>query len=331
MQLLIDCDTNISNIVNYSIKLGKAKMVVIYDDRSELSKILASSYSKLTYSKYIHNFDEVIGSLDLVLQRQSFEDIVATLEPDDAVVLIQSSSFRLDNFRIRIHLFNKGLKVIEHTHLNRYNSLSIPTYIESLRYDKKELEYYIREGGNYETSINNCNGVIIKSGGYTLSSGLLEKCKLNIGQFKEGKNIGGTYPIGEVFTECQNLSTLNGQARVYAFANKNFEVEMVNPFTINIEDGIVIGYSDGAPLAFVEIYNIVKNNETPYIREIGFGLNRAQTRSNYLPDITAFERIKGIHLSMGEKHSVYKKDHIVTHKSRFHIDIFIESEIVTFE
>ena len=35
------------------------------------------------------------------------------------IVLIQSSSFRLNEFRIRVELFKRGLKVIEHPHLGR--------------------------------------------------------------------------------------------------------------------------------------------------------------------------------------------------------------------
>ena len=52
------------------------------------------------------------------------------------------------------------------------------------------------------------------------------------------------------------------------------------------------------------------------------GLNRAITREHHVNDITAFERILGMHLSMGEKHSVYKKEGIITHKARFHVDLF---------
>jgi hypothetical protein len=35
------------------------------------------------------------------------------------VVLVQSTSFRMDAYRIRIELFKRGLKVIEHVHLSR--------------------------------------------------------------------------------------------------------------------------------------------------------------------------------------------------------------------
>lgn len=46
------------------------------------------------------------------------------------------------------------------------------------------------------------------------------------------------------------------------------------------------------------------------------------TRERYPQDITAFERILGLHLSLGEKHSVYKKPGITTHKTKFHVDVF---------
>jgi len=33
-------------------------------------------------------------------------------------------------------------------------------------------------------------------------------------------------------------------------------------------------------------------------------------------------------LSLGEKHSVYKKPGIVMHKARFHVDLFLQTEEV---
>ena len=67
---------------------------------------------------------------------------------------------------------------------------------------------------------------------------------------------------------------------------------------------------------------MVKEVERPLIREIGFGLNRAITKERYLEDITAFERILGMHLSFGEKHGTYKKEGIPVQKSKYHIDLF---------
>jgi hypothetical protein len=69
--------------------------------------------------------------------------------------------------------------------------------------------------------------------------------------------------------------------------------------------------------------------ERPLVREIGFGLNRAITREQYVLDISAYERIHGLHFSLGEKHSVYKKPGITSDKSRFHVDVFPVVDTVT--
>jgi aminopeptidase len=106
-------------------------------------------------------------------------------------------------------------------------------------------------------------------------------------------------------------------------------VNMHEPFRIDITNGIVTGWDENAPEGFVKIVEAIRLYERPLIREIGFGLNRAITKDRYLQDITAFERILGMHLSMGEKHSVYKKEGIPTHKTKFHVDLFPVVEHVT--
>ena len=142
------------------------------------------------------------------------------------------------------------------------------------------------------------------------------------------ENIGGTFPIGEVFTEAKDLSRVNGSLMIYAFADTNFEICMHDPFRVDIENGLVTGWSTNAPQSFEEVIAQIKTNERPILREVGFGLNRAITRENYLPDITAFERTLGLHFSLGEKHPVFKKAGITSDKTRFHVDVFpVVSEV----
>jgi hypothetical protein len=166
--------------------------------------------------------------------------------------------------------------------------------------------------------------------GQTLTvRGGLENPKLNIGDYTGMENVGGTFPIGEVFTEGKDFAQMNGSAMIYAFAGGDFCVNMHEPFRIDIEGGIVTGWADNAPKGFTDIVEAIRLYERPLIREIGFGLNRAITKERYLQDITAFERILGLHLSMGEKHSVYKKEGIPTHKTKFHVDLFPVVDEVT--
>jgi hypothetical protein len=43
-----------------------------------------------------------------------------------------------------------------------------------------------------------------------------------------------------------------------------------------------------------------------WVRELGFGLNRALGRERMIRDIGTLERMCGVHLSLGAKHAVYK-------------------------
>lgn len=325
---------NVSDILQYSIKFDPKihKGLVVFDTQNELTQILTESYrSNLPNATFI-DFDKTESSLIIA----EFDK----LEPGDLVVLLQSSSFRLDEFRIRIHLFNQKLKVIEHLHLYRNLPKTWHSYVNSLAYNPG---YYNKMGTFLQTKLTNCQNLVIKyfpknetqktetlnleNDQNKLSElkvcGELEIPKLNTGNYEKIVNIGGTFPIGEVFTEAKKLENMNGSFWVWAFADSNFDIIFASPFCVKVENGLIIDWSKNAPTEFIEVIENVKKQERLIIREIGFGLNPSIDKTNPLGDITAFERIVGIHLSLGEKHSVYKKEGIVTHKSRFHIDLFL--------
>ena len=48
-------------------------------------------------------------------------EVFNALNEKDIVVLIQSKNFRLDAFRIRVELFKRKIKVLEHPHLGTYD------------------------------------------------------------------------------------------------------------------------------------------------------------------------------------------------------------------
>ena len=204
-------------------------------------------------------------------------------------------------------------------------------------YEKGILEYnkdYLQTHGNtIKNKIDNAKNLTVISyekdnGGNILKenklivNGELENAMLNIGDYTDMQNVGGTFPIGEVFTESKIIENMNGEVSIYALADNDFVIQMYEPFTIKIENGIVTGHSDNAPQQFVKVWNEVKSFERPMIREIGFGINKAITKDRYLGDITAFERIYGMHLSLGEKHSMYKKSTLTTKKTKYHVDLF---------
>jgi aminopeptidase len=326
---LIDiATTNIQDIITSSIKLlPSEKVLVIYDTNYELTNILTEGYKKalinLNHTGTFLNFDDLIKD-----GKDKIIELFNELNPKDVVVLIQSSNFRLDDFRIRLHLFSRKLKVIEHMHLYRNKPEVFDVYINSLKYDAEERNWYQTMQKRLVEELSTTSNLEIKYKDAILNVSELEIPKINIGDYTRMDNIGGTFPIGEVFTEAKDFSTMNGSIYIYAFANREFNISYYEPFRLDITNGIVTGYGDNTPTEFIDVLDLIKTYERPLIREIGFGLNRAMTKDRPLGDITAFERILGMHMSLGEKHSVYKKPGITVHKTKFHVDLFLSLEYV---
>jgi aminopeptidase len=321
---LIDiASTNIQDILSSSIKLQSSeKVLVIYDTNYELTNILTQGYknalANLNHEAQFLDFDELIKD-----GKEKIIELFNELSPRDVVVLIQSSNFRLDDFRIRLHLFSHKLKVIEHMHLYRNKPEVFDVYINSLKYDDSEQNWYQTMQTRLVEELSSTSNLEIKFQDATLNVSELEVPKINIGDYTGMENIGGTFPIGEVFTEAKDFATMNGSIYIYAFANREFNISYYEPFRLDITNGIVTGYGDNTPSEFIDVLDLIKSYERPLIREIGFGLNRAMTKDRPLGDITAFERILGMHMSLGEKHSVYKKPGITVHKTKFHVDLFL--------
>lgn len=304
---------HIRDILEHSIEYrAPARALVVYDTENGLTNMLTAAYRTCLPEAQFLDFNSV-----------SKEEVLAAfdmLSPNDLVVLIQTSNFRLDDFRIRLHLFQKKLKVIEHMHLYRNREEVWDVYINALAYDK---EWYRAMGPAVSAKLARAQSLTITANDATLAvSGALEQPKLNIGDYRDMENVGGTFPIGEVFTEAKNFADMHGSFYIYAYAGPDFVIEMHEPFRVDVENGLIVSWAENAPQSFIDIVNLIKEFERPLIREIGFGLNRAITCERFLEDITAFERIYGMHFSLGEKHSVYKKDGIQTNKTKFHVDLF---------
>lgn len=61
------------------------------------------------------------------------------IHPNDCVVLVQSQPFRIDEYRIRIGLFDKGLSTIEHVHLGIYPEDQFSQYVDSLGFSAEKV------------------------------------------------------------------------------------------------------------------------------------------------------------------------------------------------
>lgn len=319
-ELLQTATQNIADILKLSLKHDQTahKSLIMYDTQNGLTNIITQAYLDLLPQATKLDFDtltreEAIASFD-------------SLQSGDLVVLIQTSNFRLNDFRIRLYLFERGIHVIEHAHLYRNDESVWDVYIDSLAYDP---QWYFNTGHRIKSILeSSANTIISRNENHLTISSTLEVPKLNIGDYTGMSNVGGSYPIGEVFTEAKHLESVNGTLEIYAFADASFELNMYEPFQIVVEKGLITGWSDNTPTKFSDLINHIRTIERPILREIGFGLNRAISRERPLGDITAFERNLGLHISIGEKHSVYAKEGISKSKSRFHVDLYLNVDNV---
>lgn len=302
----------VKNIMERSIKRKpEERVMVVFDRQSGLSRIMAEAYLTGIPDGEFIDFDQVTP--EQILEK------INSLRPGDVVVLVQSTSFRLNQFRFRLELFNRKLKTVEHLHLDRMTENQWETWIDALAFDPETDGVFARE---LKTKIDTAKQVEIACGPHRLTwEGGMEEAKLNIGDYAGMENIGGTYPIGEVFTEARDLSKVNGEFLIYAFAGDDFMMRFYKPFLAIVRNGLIEAGPD-APQEFKDVLKKIAETEQPIVREFGIGLNRAITRERPVNDITAFERTRGLHLSLGEKHSVYKKPGLVPQKTRFHVDVF---------
>jgi hypothetical protein len=297
--------------------------VIVYDTESSLSTILSDAYySNLPNATFI-NFHENTP--------EQIRALFDTLEAEALVILIQSTNFRLDAFRIRVELFKRKIKVLEHPHLRRMKEEEVSHYIDALEYDKA----YIRDTGrNLKAKIDASSKGVIYSGDEALyfPAGF-EPAKMNIGDYSQMPNTGGQFPIGEVFTESKELTALHGRATICSFADTSYRVNIPpKPITIIIEGGRVVGCEDSTP-AFDEILALIREGEEGevWVRELGFGLNRGFSKTKIVSDIGSYERMCGVHLSLGRKHGMYGKPGFKRGDGKFHIDIFVDTKTVTFD
>jgi hypothetical protein len=293
--------------------------LVVFDTRTDLACALTEGYRrKLPGARFV-DFDTVTPAEVL--------DAFGQMQTGELVVLVQSTNFRLDGFRIRVELFKLGLKVIEHVHLSRMPGAQGEHYIESLAYDPA---YFRGVGKALKAKIDQASMAVVDSGGEQLVfASPFESAKLNVGDYSEMNNVGGQFPIGEVFTEARDLEAVNGRVRVHVFGDTSYLVNRPDtPITLVIEKGRVVGTVDATP-EFERLLEIIRADEGEvWVRELGFGMNRAFTRERRVNDIGTYERMCGIHLSLGAKHGVYPKPGFKRKDARYHVDVFAVTEAV---
>ena len=332
---------NCSKIITENFKITHENRVLIFfDNVCPLSFIIAKGYVKaceaLKIDFEIINFYEFGGlddpeSLDEVAL-SNFDDEkvkakVEELNAGDLVILSQSSSFRMSKYRWRNLLHDLDLKVAEHAHMKMNEEIEYNTYINSLSYD---LPHYKKVSGFLKEKIEKANSIkLISDSGKVLEfSGKMDKVYENAANFEDKKDWGSRFPVGEVFTESLDLSTLNGEFEIYAFPKLDHKTELCENFTCKVEGGFIVSHN--GPEKFDEIFKLLQA-ENPegvcFIRELGLGMNRGIKRDTRLGDISSYERHEGVHFSLGMKHGIYRKKLIPQYGKKFyqryHIDVFV--------
>ena len=290
------------------------RALVVADEDSELSRLLVQAYRACLPDAQLLLFD--VASAAAVIAA------FAELREHDLVVLIQSSVFRIPEFRTRVELFRRGIKVIEHSNLDRMAAGEVAHYVAALAYDPA---YYRGVGHALKMRMDSSACARIESEGELLTFDCqLEPAKLNIGHFAGLKNVGSLFPIGEVFSEARDLERVHGRVKIYAFTDTSFRLNVPPvPITLLIERGRVLGTLDCSP-DFEQVLAAIRTDEGEiWLRELGFGMNRAFSRERRVADVGAFERVCGVHLSLGARHGVYKKPHLDRRAGRHHVDTFV--------
>jgi aminopeptidase len=245
------------------------RALVVYDARTALAAALTEAYRRNLPDATFVDFDAV--------DPEQVHAAFGSMQSGDLVVLIQSTNFRLEAFRIRVELFKLGLKVIEHVHLSRMPGVQGELYLESLAYDPA---YYRGVGKALKARIDSAARAVVRGDGLELvfESGF-EPAKLNVGDYSEMNNVGGQFPIGEVFTEARDLEAVNGRVRVHVFGDTTYHVNRPEtPITLVVEKGRVVDAIDSTP-EFDTVLSIIRRDEGEvWLRELGFGMNRAFTR-----------------------------------------------------
>lgn len=310
---------NLQDVVTLAFEhTSSDRTLVVFDQHCVLALALTEGYRRCLPHAHFIDFDTVTP--------QHIQASFDTLTAGDLVVLIQSSNFRLDAYRIRVELFKLGLKVIEHPHLARMPGIEAAHYIAALAYDPV---YYRGTGAALKARIDRAESAQIDSGGAKLMFGPLELAKVNIGDYRGMTNVGGQFPIGEVFTEARSLESVHGHVRIFVFGDTQFAVNRpAQPITLVVDQGRVTAARDSTPEFDRVLANICADEGQVWLRELGFGMNRAFAADRTVSDIGTFERMCGVHLSLGAKHGVYPKTGFKRGVVRHHVDVFAVTDAV---
>ncbi len=297
---------------------------VIYDTDSPLAKLITQGYRDALAS----HPKEKQSFLDFnAFTHEQLMEKTSAFSPSDFVALVQSTSFRVSVYRWRLELFALKLKVAEHMRLSYMPEEQFSTYIRCI---KNDSPYFVRATQKLAALFKKSKHIKVEcmQGSVVEINSPMEEPVSNTGEFSEKEsNVGGGIPFGEIFSEPKDISKWEGEVEVFAFPGEDHKMVFTKPFKLKIKAGHVAVEGSEIPNSFMPLIKLMQsengNGNIP-IREFGLGLNRAITRTQHLTEATAWERVTGLHFSLGMKHGVYQKKFNKQKEinQRYHIDIY---------
>ena len=300
-------------------------VICVYDTHSELSKLLAEGYENTL--KDIDNAEMI--DFDS-LPKEELKEKLMSLSEWATVILVQSTNFRLDDFRIRLNLNNQGVGCLEHNHLQYLPSEHTENYIDSIVYNTDYYEGLSDKMHEVFFTGDKLEMTTVSGDVLTVEWGF-EEMKRNTGYYV-GKRRGWTFPIWENFTEAKDFQNVNGSFTVFAYPDERFQVQFADePFRVEVKNSLLTCSDPKCPQIFRDLLDQIAESEDGevHIRELGFGMNTGISKEKRLSNIWAYERVTGFHLSLGKKHNIYRKKFDKKITQRYHIDIFPDVDTIS--
>lgn len=312
-------ERHLRDLLTHALGHRGGPALVLHDPGCALARRLTAGYRAVLPEAGFLDFE--------ALPAQAVLDAVAALPADALVVLVQSSRFTPRPGRFRVHLFQLGLRVVEHPHLARMAEDEAEAFIDALAHDPVALPAL---GRALQTRIDAGREIRLRTAaGDLVYGGPFEPARLNVGDYTGARHAGGQWPIGEVFTEPVDLEACAGRVTLHGYGAADFTLRQPpSTFVLEVAAGRVQA-APGAPEDFLQVLEDIRAAEGEVrVRELGFGLNPAFTRDRTVRDVGTYERVAGVHLSLGGRHAVYPKAGFHRGNTRFHVDVFCDLDRV---
>ena len=183
------------------------------------------------------NFDEI--------DKEDLKDKLLSLKQNSTVILVQSTNFRLEDFRIRVTLHKAGIGCLEHNHLTYIKDQEIKNYGDSIIYKTPYYNELSETLKNISDSASKLK-VICKDWNTLKIEWGFEDMKQNTWDY-EWKNRWWTFPIWENFTESKDFLKVNWNLSIRAYPWLDLSVNFIEPFEIKIKESLIVWYSEKYP------------------------------------------------------------------------------------